>query len=86
MPLDAFPLTLEYLICATTLTKKKRNRLVKPVYDAAFPKVRLCQNIPHDIRYGAKDCLGLGLDDLYVSQGIDKVIFYLEEINSNSMS
>ena len=78
--------TLEYPICVTTFTKKECNQLVKPIHDAAFPKVRLCRTIPHDIRYGAKDCLGLGLDDLYVSQGIDKVIFYIEEIDGNSMS
>ena len=34
--------TLEYPICATTLTRKECNKLVKPIHDAAFPKVRLC--------------------------------------------
>ena len=78
--------TLEYPLCATTLTRQECNRLVKSIHDAAFPKAHLCRTIPHDIRYGSKDALGLGLDDLYISQGLDKIIFFMEEINGKSMS
>ena len=59
---------------------------MKPIHDAAFPKAKLCRTIPHAIRYGSKDTLGLGLDDLYATQGIDKVTFFMNEINGSSMS
>ena len=78
--------TLEYPLCATTFTRKECNQLVKPIHDAAFPKAKLCRTLPHAIRYGSTDTLGLGLDNLYVTQGIDKVTIYMEEINGSSMS
>ena len=78
--------TLEYPLCATTFTRSECNNLVKPIHDAAFPKAHICRTIPHAIRYGSIDTLGLGLDDLYVTQGIDKVILYMEEINGTSMT
>ena len=59
---------------------------MKLANDAAFPKSKLCRTLPYDLRFGAKETLGLGLDDIYISQGLDKVIFYLEEINNSSMS
>ena len=59
--------SIEYPLCATTLSCEERNRLVKPIHDAASPKAKICRTIPHDLRYGAKDALGLGLDDLYVN-------------------
>ena len=78
--------TLEYTTCATTFSRKECAKLVKPIHDAALPKSHICRTIPNAIRYGSKDALGLGLDDLYVNQGVEKVIFYLEQINSTSMS
>ena len=78
--------SLKYPIRDTILSRKDCNKLVKPIHDAALPKARICRTIPQDIKYGSKDALGLRLDDLYIAQGIDKVIFYLEESNGNSMS
>lgn len=78
--------TLEYPLCATTYTRRECANLVKPIHDTALPKARICQTISKDIIYGNREALGLGLDNVYISQGIDKVIFYMEEINGSSMS
>ena len=78
--------TLQYPACATTFTRQECASLTKLIHDTALPKAHICRAIPNAIRYGTKDVLGLGLDDYYVNQGIDKVVFYLEHINSDTMS
>lgn len=78
--------TLEYPIVATTFTREECNRLVKPIHDAAFPHARICRQMPKAVKYGDKDSLGLGLDDLFVTQGLDKLTFLVEELKGSSMS
>ena len=68
--------TLEYSAITNTFTQQECNKLVQPIHDAVFPHARICRTISYDIRYGSKDALGLGLQDLYLSQGIDKLVFY----------
>lgn len=78
--------TLEYSALTNTFTQKECNKLVRPIHDTVFPKARICRNISYDLRYGASDALGLGLHDLFHTQGIDKFVFYSENIRSSGMS
>lgn len=78
--------SLEYSAAATTFTQQECNKLVRPIHDATFPHAKICRTLSYDIRYGAKEDLGLGLHDLFTTQGVDKLVFYWEEIKLDSMS
>ena len=48
--------------------------------------MRICRKFPLDLRYRSKALFGLGIQDLYVEQGVDKVAYYVEERLSNRPS
>ena len=59
---------------------------MKPVHSAVFPKMRLCRKFPLDLRCGSKEFLRLGMEDLFITQGCEKLAFFLEERNGSSLS
>ena len=61
-------------------------QIVKPIYGATFPKMNICRIFTLDLRYRIRDILGLELDNIYIAQGYDKVTFFLEERNRDSIS
>ena len=78
--------TLQYPLGLSTFSLIECNRLMKPVHSAIFPKVKICHKFLLDLRYGSIKMLGLGLEDLFVSQGSEKLAFFLEERNTDSLS
>ena len=78
--------TIEYPLCATTFSREETNRLVKPIHDLILPLCKLCRKIPLSLRCGPKDSLGLGLHDVFITQGIEKVSLWIEEHASDSLT
>ena len=66
--------TIEYLLITTTFSSEEINRMIKPIYDIVLPKSKIYRNLPHTLRYGSKDSVGLGLHNIYLTQKIEKVI------------
>jgi len=62
------------------------NKLVKPLHEAVFPKARIYRKFLLNLRYGYKELLGLGLDNLFINQECEKLAFFLEERNGQGMS
>ena len=77
--------TLEYPLCATTLSHSECTTLMGIVLNATLPKAHICRRIPSAVKYGSTDALGLGIRHLYDTQGIDKVILYCEYIRAKEM-
>ena len=50
-----------------------------------FLKVKICCKFPLDLRCGLPEILGLGMDNLFMNQGCEKLCFFLEERNGNSL-
>ena len=76
----------QYPLLATTFTRKECDRLIQLIHNVVLAKLGICKKFLKDLRFGSKELLGLGWDDIYVNQGVDKLGFYLEERNSNSLS
>ena len=78
--------TLKYLLGSTTFSQLECNKLVKLLYKDIFSKARICRKFPINLRYGCKELLELGLDNLFITQRCKKLAFFLEERNREGMS
>ena len=67
--------TLQYPLGATTFTQEECNRLIRPIISEVLPRAKACRNFPLDLRHGNSNTLGLGIDDLCVTQGCEKLAF-----------
>ena len=61
---------LEYPLPATTFTKQQCKTIMEPVLKAGLSASGIVRTIPQAIVYGPMKYQGLGINDLYVSQGI----------------
>jgi hypothetical protein len=78
--------TIKYPLIATTFSSKEINRMIKPIHDIVLPKSKIYRNLPYALRYRPKDLVGLSLYNVCLTQGIEKVIMWIEEKNSDSLS
>ena len=67
--------TLCYPLPALTLSHKECNRIMKPVLDASLAKTHVCRNFPHSVIYGPKSEKGLGITNLFLSQGLSHISY-----------
>ena len=77
--------TLEYPLPALSLSRKDCQQIMKPVKDAGLSQASVCHTFPLDLVYGSTDLMGLGMTDLYVSQGLAHVEIVQEYIRSTCM-
>ena len=61
---------LEYPLPATTFTRQQCRDIMSPVLQAGLPASGIVRTFPHPIVYGPLKYQGLGVNDLYVTQGI----------------
>ena len=59
---------------------------MKLATDAILNKVRICRIFPTDLKLGSRSILGLGINNLFIIQGVEKLAFFLEERNRESLS
>ena len=78
--------TIEYPLCATTFSQEEINRLVKLIHNVVLPRCELCRKILLALQYGLKDSLGLGLYNVFITQSIEKVVLWIEQYASDSLT
>ena len=78
--------TIEYPLIATTFLSKEINRIIKPIHNLVLSRSKICRNLPYALQYGPKNSIGLSLHKTYLIQGIEKVILWIEEKDSDSLS
>ena len=78
--------TIEYPFYATTFSQEEINRLVKPIHNVVLPRCELCRKILLALQYGLKNSLSLRLYNIFIIQGIEKVVLWIEEYVSNSLT
>ena len=78
--------TLKYPLGATTFSLVECNKLIKPVYNLVLSCCKICRKILLAVWYGLKEVMGLGLKNLFYTQGIEKLVTYLEGRFSNNLA
>ena len=65
--------SIEYVLAATTLSRKEAAQLAKELYRPLLPKLGCNRNFPLLLRYNPPFLLGLGLHDPYLEQELRKL-------------
>lgn len=65
--------SLTYPLAATTLTHDECRNIMAPVRQATLPTIGIVRTIANPVAYGPTSCLGAGLSDLWIEQGIAHV-------------
>jgi hypothetical protein len=66
-------LTLHYPLPATTLTLKQCDAIMTPILQAGMPSSGIVRTFPHALVYGSIEYQGLGVPNLFTSQGISPI-------------
>jgi Reverse transcriptase (RNA-dependent DNA polymerase) len=66
--------TLSYPLPLTTFTRKECDSIMAPVLQVALSHSGVCNNLPRAIVYAPLKYQGLGVPDIYVEQGVTKLI------------
>ena len=77
---------IENPLGTTIFAAKELNRLIKPMNSVVLPRRRICGNVPLTIRHGPADSLGMGMNNLLTTQGVEKEATWIEEMHSESFS
>jgi len=78
--------TLKYLARASTFTQEDCNKLVKPIFDLTLLRCGICRLLPLALRYRARESMGLGFKNLFYTQGIAKLVYFIEERRKDSLA
>ena len=62
--------TLEYPLLASTLTQKECSYIMAPVLQGGLSKMGVCKTMPRVLVYGPIKYTGLGINQLYTTQGL----------------
>ena len=65
--------TLEYPLLASTLTKEDCVFIMSPVLQGGLPTMGICRTFPRALVHGPIKYMGLGINDLYTTQGLQHV-------------
>ena len=65
--------SLEYCLPATTLTQKQCKQVMRKLLPRALPKMKVVRSINRDAVHLPKEYKGLGIKDLYTTQGIEHI-------------
>ena len=78
--------TLEYPLTATTLTEKECGEIMKPILKAGLSHSGIVSTLPRDLVFSPIKYQGLGLPDLYVTQGITHIQQILKFCRSQAIT
>ena len=69
-----------YCSSVLVLTKKDCNEIMSPILGGGLPKIGVCRTIARELVYTPTKFQGLGIKDLYISQGLSHVKILLDHI------
>ena len=78
--------SLEYALPVTTLTKEQCNRLMWKIIKAFLPRAGINAYIRRDVIFAPVECQGLGLNDIYITQGVGHVKEIIEHSWTNTVT
>jgi hypothetical protein len=78
--------SIQYPMKALTLSEPECREIMKPILQAGLQKSSLCKNYPRDAVFGSIDEAGIGMDDLYIHQGAERIGFITEHLQEPSLS
>ena len=78
--------SLEYPLPALTLTEDECTQIMWPLLKGYLPKTGVNCHFPRNILYGSPEEQGLGLKNLYVSQGVAHVVDIIQHTWYNSLT
>ena len=78
--------SIEYVLPATTMSKEDANQIAKELYRPLLPKLGCNRNFPMLLRYNPSWLLGLGLYDPHLEQGLAKLIQFVINGTSNTIT
>ena len=72
--------TLEYPLLALTLTEEECKKIMAPILKGGLPKIGMCRTLPRKIVYGSLKNQGMGIHNLFTTQGILHIQTLLDHI------
>ena len=64
---------LEYPLTATTLKEEECDKIMSPILQGGLPRIGICRSMARDLVYTPIKYQGLGVNNLYISQGLSHV-------------
>lgn len=71
--------SLHYPLMATTISKDDMHKIMSPLLEAVLPKAGYYRNIARDVVFSSTEHRGCGVQDPWVSQGLEKLLLILNE-------
>ena len=71
---------LEYPLPALTLEKKDCNNIISSILSGGLPRIGVCKKMARALVYLPTKFQGLGVHDLYISQGLSHIKVLLDSI------
>ena len=65
--------SVEYPLAALTLSEAECKKIMAPIKKATLAKTSLNRNYPHALLYGPREEGGLGMHDLFITQGLTHI-------------
>ena len=78
--------SLQYPLKALTLSKAECDSIMQPILQAGLNNASISRNYPRDVAFGSTDEGGLGMEDLYIHQGAERISFITEHLQETSLS
>ena len=78
--------SIQYPMKALTLSDDECKHIMQPILQAGLQKSSLCKNYPRDAVFGSMDEAGIGMEDLYIHQGAERVSFITEHLQESTLS
>ena len=71
---------LEYPLLALTLEKEECNKIMSPILMGGLPRIGICRTMARSLVYAPIKYQGLGIQNLYITQGVQHVKAILNHI------
>jgi hypothetical protein len=78
--------SIEYPLMALTLTEKQCKMIMSPILNVALPAAQVCRNYPRDVAYGPKELIGLGVNNIYLTQGTQQIGLLHQYLSTNTIT
>ena len=70
---------LEYPLLTTTFTNEEYQEIVRLVQETALLRSRICRRLLLKLRYRIRDCARLGMKNLFILQGVEKLDSFISD-------
>ena len=78
--------TLQYPLKALTLSQEECDGIMKPILQAGLSNSSIYRNYPRDVAFGSIDEGGLGIEDMHIHQGAERIAFITEHLQEDTLS